>query len=93
MCFFPLQSMAHHNFRRASDTLLLKTNQDEAVGRNPHRQRSQLIPDVTIQAATIAKKIGKGELELHHITFKPKSTIKGCFFLHGSTLSIQFQTL
>ena len=29
--------------------------------RNPHRQRSKLIPDVTFQAATIAKKIGKGK--------------------------------
>ena len=29
--------------------------------RNPHRQRSKLIPDVTLQAATIAKKIGKAK--------------------------------
>ncbi len=55
-----LQSMAHHSFRRASDTLLMNVNQ-ESSGRFPHRQRSQLIPDVTVQAATIAKKIGKGE--------------------------------
>lgn len=55
--------MAHHRFRRASDTLLLKVTQDNS-GRSPHRKRSQLIPDVTVQAATIAKKIGKGELLL-----------------------------
>ena len=65
--FRHLQSVAHHNFRRASDTLMTRLPiQDE--GRKttptvtPHRERAQLIPDATTRAAAIAKKIGKGNV-------------------------------
>ena len=36
-------------------------NSSTDLERNPHRQKSKLIPDVTLQTATIVKKIGKGK--------------------------------
>ena len=67
--FYHEQSVAHHDFRRASDTLMtLRTRlslQQEcrktSPSVTPHRERAQLIPDATTRAAAIAKKIGKGE--------------------------------
>ena len=63
-----LQSQAHHGFRRASDSLIAVRPPQKFVKHSPmlaaHRERAaQLVPDTTISAANIAKKIGKGERE------------------------------
>ena len=60
-----LQSQAHHGFRRASDSLIAVRPPQKFVKHSPmlpaHRERAaQLVPDTTISAANIAKKIGKG---------------------------------
>ncbi len=62
-----IQSQAHHMFRRGSDTLLLTRPHQSIMTHSPvlppHRERSaQLVPDDTIQAATVAKRLGKGGL-------------------------------
>ena len=62
------QSQAHHGFRRASDTLIMSKPAQPLVKYSPtltpHRERSlQVIPDATMEGASIAKKIGKGILD------------------------------
>ena len=66
--FLTLQSQAHHGFRRASDTLIMSKPVQPLVKYSPtltpHRERSvQVIPDATMEGATIAKKIGKGKFD------------------------------
>ena len=61
-----LQSQAQYGFRRASDTLLMvrpaQKGGKHSPSLTPHRERATLlVPDATMQAASVAKAIGKGE--------------------------------